>query len=111
MMQVFAEIDIRPQRYKQDKRRIPLYKKADWEKIETQLTITNQYIQDHVNSESTDSLWNKFKSDLHTVLHEIGPHGSLLRYENYSRKGKGYIVTVNKHERKTKRALRTNCAT
>ena len=26
---VFAEIDIRPQRYKQDKRRIPLYKKAD----------------------------------------------------------------------------------
>ena len=39
---VFAEIDIRPQRYKQDKRRIPLYKKADWEKIAMHLTITNQ---------------------------------------------------------------------
>ena len=73
---VFAEIDIRPQRYKQDKRRIPLYKKADWEKIETQLTITNQYIQDHVNSESTDSLWNKFKSDLHTAIDKHIPHKS-----------------------------------
>ena len=48
---------------------------------------------------------------IRAVLHEIGPHGSLLRYENYSRKGKGYIVTVNKHERKTKRVLTTNCAT
>ena len=48
---------------------------------------------------------------IRAVLHEIGPHGSLLRYENYSRKGKGYIATVNKYERKTKRVLRTNCAT
>ena len=60
-----------------------------------QLTITNQYIQDHVNSENTDVyginlnliciqlLINTYH--IRAVLHEIGPHGSLLRYENYSK--------------------------
>ena len=54
--EVFAEIDIRPKKYGQAKRRFPLYKKADWEGIVSQMTITNQHIQDHANSESNDSL-------------------------------------------------------
>ena len=41
---VFAEIDIRPKRYGQAKRKIPPYKKADWEGIVSQIITTNQYI-------------------------------------------------------------------
>ena len=53
---VFAGIDIRPKRYGQAKRKIPLYKKADWEGIVSQIITTNQYIQEHANSESTNTL-------------------------------------------------------
>ena len=115
---VFAEIDIRPKWYGQAKRRIPLYKKADWEGIASQITITNQYIQDHANSESTDSLQIKFKSDLHATIEKHIPHKSCssrnrshgfpLRYVNYLRQEIGYIVRVNKLERTTKRISRTN---
>ena len=62
---LFAEIDITPKRHGQGKRKIPLYKKADWEGIVCQIITTNQYIQERADSESTNSLWNKFKSDLH----------------------------------------------
>ena len=71
---VFAEIDIRPKRYCQAKRKIPLYKKADWEGIVSQIITTNQYIQEHANSESTNSLWNKFKSDLHAAIEKHVPY-------------------------------------
>ena len=71
---VFAEIDIRPKRYSQAKRKIPLYKKADWEGIVSQIITTNQYIQEHANSESTNTLWNKFTSDLHAAIEKHVPH-------------------------------------
>ena len=71
---VFAEIDIRSKRYGQAKRKIPLYKKADWGGTVSQINTTNQYIQEHANSESTDSLWNKFKSDLHAAIEKHVPH-------------------------------------
>ena len=71
---VFAEIDIRPKRYGQAKRKIPLYKKADWEGIVSQIITTNQYIQEHANSESTNTLWNKFTSDLHAAIEKHVPH-------------------------------------
>ena len=71
---VFAEIDIRAKRYGQAKRKIPLYKKADLEGIVSQIITTNQYIQEHANSESTNSLWNKFKSDLHAAIEKHVPH-------------------------------------
>ena len=38
---VFAEIDIRPKRYGQAKRKIPLYKKADWEGIASQINTSD----------------------------------------------------------------------
>ena len=41
---LFAEIDITPKRHGQAKRKIPLYKKADWEGIVSQIITTNQYI-------------------------------------------------------------------
>ena len=65
---LFAEIDITPKRHGQAKRKIPLYKKADWEGIVSQIITTNQYIRERADSESTNSLWNKFKSDLHTAI-------------------------------------------
>lgn len=46
---------------------------------------------------------------IRVVFYEIGFYGFLLRYENYLRKGKGYIVIVNKCEWKIKRVLRINC--
>lgn len=57
---VFAEVYVTPKRYGQAKRKIPLYKKADWEGIVSQINTTNQYIEEHANSKSTYSLWNKF---------------------------------------------------
>ena len=71
---LFAEIDITPKRHGQAKRKIPLYKKADWEGIVSQIITTNQYIQEHADSESTNSLWNKFKSDLHAAVEKHVPH-------------------------------------
>ena len=71
---VFAEIDISPKRYKQAKRRIPLYKKGDWEKTEDEMRCTNQYIQNNINIESTDSLWNRFKNDLLQAIRKYIPH-------------------------------------
>ena len=71
---LFAEIDITPKRHGQAKRKIPLYKKGDWEGIVCQIITTNQYIQEHADSESTNSLWNKFKSDLHTAIEKHVPH-------------------------------------
>ena len=71
---VFAEIDTRPKRYGQAKRKIPRYKKTDWEGIVSQINTTNQYIQEHANSESTDRLWNKFKSDMHAGIEKHVPN-------------------------------------
>ena len=102
---VFAEIDIRAKRYGQAKRKIPLYKKADLEGIVSQIITTNQYIQEHADSESTNSLWNKFKSDLHTAIEKHVPHkccSSRNRHQWISAKIRNLLRSRNRLYRKSK---------
>jgi hypothetical protein len=38
------------------------------------MRCTNQYIQNNINIESTDSLWNRFKNDLLQAIRKYIPH-------------------------------------
>ena len=85
---VFTEIDIRPKHYKQAKRKIPLYKSADWDKIAEVMSSTNEYIQARTDSESTTQLWNKLKSDLHNAIEEH------IRHKTCSSRDKSPCITT-----------------
>ena len=71
---VFAEIDICPKRYKQTKRKIPIYKKGDWKKVEEEMNSTYQYIRDNAEIEDVDTLWLRFKKDLKEAIDKHIPH-------------------------------------
>ena len=71
---VFAEIDITPQTRRQTKREVPIYRKADWSKIEDKMKEVYEKISDQIDSTSVDSLWNMFKSTLLTAISEHVPH-------------------------------------
>ena len=71
---VFAEIDIKPKRYRQTKRKIPFYKKANWEKIADQMKGPYQYIKDKADLKSVDHLWNIFFKDLLEAIEKYIPH-------------------------------------
>ena len=43
------------------------------------MSKTNQYIQDHIDSETTDSLWNRFRSDLCAAVDKYIPHKIKIR--------------------------------
>ena len=71
---VFAEIDIRPKRYTQKRRKIPIYKKANWDKISQDMQVTHNKICKEKDRASADHLWTIFKTDLlHSVKNNI-PH-------------------------------------
>ena len=71
---VFAEIDINPKRYNQKRRKIPLYKKANWNKIKEDMEKTYLKIQKETEVASTDHLWNIFKGDLLQAVTQHIPH-------------------------------------
>ena len=108
---LFAEIDITPKRHSQAKRKISLYKKADWEGIVSQIITTNQYIQEHADSESTNSLWNKFKSDLHAAVEKHVPHkcySSRNKPPWISAKIRNLLRSRDRLYRKSKQARKNN---
>ena len=75
---VFAELDLRPIKYNQKQRQIPLYKKANWDLIRQDMaslkaTITCMYTADAVN---VNDMWIKFKDTLQTILPIIYPTNS-----------------------------------
>ena len=51
---VFAEIDIKPQTRRQTKRKVPIYKKADWNKIEDNLKELYTKISDQICTTGMD---------------------------------------------------------
>ena len=73
---VFAELDLRPIKYSQKPRQIPLYKKANWDLIRQDMaalkeTITCMYKADAVN---VNDMWIKFKDTLQTSATNHIPH-------------------------------------
>ena len=71
---VFAELDITPQHHKQNKRKIPIYKKAEWNKIEEEMNEAHQEISDQSDSKDVDTLWEIFKSKLLSSISKHVPH-------------------------------------
>jgi hypothetical protein len=71
---VFAELDISPQKHRQVRRKIPMYGKADWEKIEEDLKTTYHTVATQYDVASVDELWNSFKSELQTAIDKHIPH-------------------------------------
>ena len=57
-----AELDVKPTRRKQTPRKVPIFKKANWEDFETDLKMTRDTIIQEARTSSTTELWNKFKS-------------------------------------------------
>ncbi len=73
---VYAEIDIKPVRHKQNPRKIPLYKKARWDSMKTDMSILLTTIQ-HKVVVGTDvtQLWDIFTGRYSSREHKQ-PHTS-----------------------------------
>ena len=71
---VFAELDISPRKYNQKKRKIPIYRKANWEKISEEIQKSHKVIEDNKETDDIDTLWNIFKSSLVKAIEKFVPH-------------------------------------
>ncbi len=71
---VFAELDISPKTYNQAKRDIPIYRKANWEKIEEDMKNTQVRIESEAQNANVNSLWEIFKSQLQSAIKQHVPH-------------------------------------
>ena len=56
-----AELDVKPTRRTQTPRKVPIYKKANWEEFERDLKKTKDEINGAASTSSATQLWNKFK--------------------------------------------------
>ena len=70
---VFSELDISPKKFKQVKRKIPIYRKADWTKIGEEMRKTHSVIADQKDSRDVDHLWTTFKSGLLSATEKFVP--------------------------------------
>ena len=61
---MFAETDFSPQKYRQVKRRVQIYQKANWENTEEQMKKTHLNIENKKDTSDVDPLWNTFRSSL-----------------------------------------------
>ena len=72
---VFSEIDTKPISRKQIPRKIPLYRKANWETIKKEMNDTHQKIKElAANGSSTEELWLIFKTNLNQSVTNHIPH-------------------------------------
>ena len=73
---VFAELDVAPRRHKQVKRRVPIYRRAEWSKIEEVMMETHQEIQAQSKDSDVETTWDTFKSRLSSAVSNFVPHRS-----------------------------------
>ena len=71
---VYAEVDIDPQKRTQIKRKIQIYRKANWDKIEDETRKTLAEMKDIEDTSEVNSLWDTFKSSLLTAFDHFVPH-------------------------------------
>ena len=71
---VFAELDISPKTHNQLKRDIPIYKKANWDKMEEEMRNAQATIETDSQNSDVESLWETFKSCLQTAIKKHIPH-------------------------------------
>ena len=71
---VYAELDIAPQKRTQTKRKIPIYRKTKWDKIEDEMRKTLKEIQNLDVANEVNFLWDTFKSNLLKAVQQFVPH-------------------------------------
>ena len=71
---VFTEIDISPKRYQQKRRKVPIYGKANWDKIRDNMKTTLLAIDRAKDTSSANELRNMFKSSLLQAVRDNIPH-------------------------------------
>ena len=71
---VYAEIDIKPVKHKQTPRKIPLYKKAEWDSIRSDLSLLLETIQNKVLvGADVNQLWDTFTNNLQESINNHVP--------------------------------------
>ena len=69
------ELNIKPLRNKQTPRKIPLYKKADWEGLKKQITEFGRSLQSNLNfSTPVNQLWDNITCELERAIIKFIPH-------------------------------------
>ncbi|MEW8547734.1 MAG: endonuclease/exonuclease/phosphatase family protein, partial [Candidatus Thiodiazotropha sp.] len=80
---VFTELDMRPVRYKQKPRQIPLYRKANWELIRKDMASLKDTIHSKQESTSVDDLWILFRDTLQASIRSHIPHRQSKTKDGY----------------------------
>ena len=71
---VFTEIYINPKKYTQTRRKLPCYRKANWEGIERELNRTREYIDTNRETMTANELWNQLIAALNEAVKSHIPH-------------------------------------
>ena len=71
---VCTEIYISPKKYTQTRRKLPVYRKANWEGIERELNRTREYIDTNRETLTSNEFWNKLKAALNEAVESHIPH-------------------------------------
>ena len=72
---VYSEIDINPVRNKQKPRQIPLYKKARWDSLKSDISSLHGVIKDmSLSGSPANDLWVKFSTALNSSIESHIPH-------------------------------------
>ena len=74
---VFIEFNITPSKVKQVPRNIPLYNKANWGTIKTEINNLNTKRHEIAHTTSANDLWNTFKTNLNELVNKHIPHKKL----------------------------------
>ena len=71
---MFTELDVKPARKKQIRRKVPLYKKAGWTGVRSHAEQLAVEIADFENTTNADELWTMFKDGLTEGIKLYIPH-------------------------------------
>lgn len=102
---VFSEINLSIPKIKQEAHKTLNYKKAEWEKIETDLKKTYDHISENMYKMSLDELWNTFKDQtIETIQKHIPTKktGNKTKLPWINNQTKKLIRQKNKFYRKKK---------
>ena len=74
---VFAELNITPTKFKQKPRNIPIYRKAKWEAMKTELDTLYNEMSNKASTCSAENLWIDFKTKLESLVKQCIPFKKL----------------------------------
>ena len=70
---VNVEVNLKPQSYRQVPRKVPLFRKANWDGFKQHLTSFHTKFSGECAGKSTDQLWNEFRSIMETGIQKFVP--------------------------------------